>query len=198
MPIKPLVTAGIENVLNAFLYRAPALKTARQRLNGKVLRIVLKEFSTPLVLVFSERQLDVLGEWEGEADCSVITHMSVLPKLRDRQQMTALIRSGELEVEGDIQVVQNFVALSDQAEFDPAELLAPYIGDIAAEGISKTLRTGSAFLRKGLLRQQRYAAEVLTEEWRMAPGPLEVAWFAEETAAVERAVDALTKRLEKL
>nr|WP_226858892.1 SCP2 domain-containing protein [Enterobacter cloacae complex sp. P30BA] len=184
--------------MNAFLYRAPALKTARQRLNGKVLRIVLKEFSTPLVLVFSERQLDVLGEWEGEADCSVITHMSVLPKLRDRQQMTALIRSGELEVEGDIQVVQNFVALSDQAEFDPAELMAPYIGDIAAEGISKTLRTGSAFLLKGLLRQQRYAAEVLTEEWRMAPGPLEVAWFAEETAAVERAVDALTKRLEKL
>lgn len=47
---------------------------------------------------------------------------------------------------------------------------------------------------KSLQRQQRYAAEVLTEEWRMAPGPLEVAWFAEETAAVERAVDALTKR----
>ncbi|VEA44130.1 Protein YigP clustered withubiquinone biosynthetic genes [Salmonella enterica subsp. enterica] len=32
--------------------------------------------------------------------------------------------------------------------------------------------------------------------WRL--GPLEVAWFAEETAAVERAVDALTTRLEKL
>ena len=188
MPFKPLVTAGIENVLNAFLYRAPALKAARQRLNGKVLRIVLKEFSTPLVLVFSERQLDVLGEWEGEADCSVITHMSVLPKLRDRQQLTALIRSGELEVEGDIQVVQNFVALSDLA----------FIGDIAAEGIGKAIHGGTAFLRKNLQRQQRYAAEVLTEEWRMAPGPLEVAWFAEETAAVERAVDALTKRLEKL
>lgn len=198
MPIKPLVTAGIENVLNTFLYRSPALKTARQRLNGKVLRIVLKEFSTPLVLVFSERQLDVLGEWEGEADCSVITHMSVLPKLRDRQQLTALIRSGELEVEGDLQVVQNFVALADLAEFDPAELLAPYIGDIAAESISKVLRGGSSFLRKGLQRQQRYVAEVITEEWRMALGTLELAWFAEETSAVERAVDALTKRLEKL
>jgi len=198
MPIKPLVTAGIENVLNTFLYRSPALKTARQRLNGKVLRIVLKEFSTPLVLVFSERQLDVVGEWEGEADCSVITHMSVLPKLRDRQQLTALIRSGELEVEGELQVVQNFVALADLAEFDPAELLAPYIGDIAAESISKVLRGGSSFLRKGLQRQQRYVAEVITEEWRMAPGTLELAWFAEETSAVERAVDALTKRLEKL
>ena len=97
----------------------------------------------------------------------------MLPKLRDRQQLAALIRSGELEVQGDIQVVQNFVALADLAEFDPAELLAPYTGDIAAEGISKAMRGG-------------------------APGPLEVAWFAEETAAVERAVDALTKRLEKL
>lgn len=198
MPFKPLITAGIENVLNTFLYRSPALKTARQRLNGKVLRIVLKEFSTPLVLVFSERQLDVLGEWEGEADCSVITHMSVLPKLRDRQQLTALIRSGELEVSGDIQVVQNFVALTDLAEFDPAELLAPYIGDIAAEGISKAIHSGTSFLRKGVQRQQRYVAEVMTEEWRLAPGSLEVAWFAEETAAVARAVDALTTRLEKL
>ena len=198
MPFKPLISAGVENVLNTFLYRSPALKTARQRLNGKVLRVVLKEFSTPLVLVFSERQLDVLGEWEGEADCSVITHMSVLPKLRDRQQLTALIRSGELIVEGDIQVVQNFVALADLAEFDPAELLAPYTGDIAAESISKVLRGGAAFLSKGVKRQQRYVADVLTEEWRMAPGPLEMAWFAEESAAVERTVDALTKRIEKL
>lgn len=84
------------------------------------------------------------------------------------------------------------------AEFDPAELLAPYTGDIVAEGISKTLRGGATFLCRTVQRQQRYVAEAITEEWRMAPGPLEVAWFAEETAAVERAVDSLAKRLEKL
>ena len=198
MPFTPLVTAGIETALNTFLWRDKALKPARQRLLGKVLRVQLQDFATPVVLVFSERQVDVLGEWAGEADCTVITHASVLPKLRDRQQLTALIRSGELEVQGDIQVVQNFVALADLAEFDPAELLAPYTGDIAAEGISKALRGGAKFLRHGIQRQQRYVAEAITEEWRMAPGPLEVAWFAEETAAVESAVDALTRRLEKL
>ena len=190
MPFKPLVTAGIESLLNTFLYRSPALKTARSRLLGKVLRVEVKGFSTSLILVFSERQVDVLGEWAGDADCTVIAYASVLPKLRDRQQLTALIRSGEL--------VQNFVALADLAEFDPAELLAPYTGDIAAEGISKAMRGGAKFLHHGIKRQQRYVAEAITEEWRMAPGPLEVAWFAEETAAVERAVDALTKRLEKL
>ena len=181
MPFKPLVTAGIESLLNTFLYRSPALKTARSRLLGKVLRVEVKGFSTSLILVFSERQVDVLGEWAGDADCTVIAYASVLPK-----------------VQGDIQVVQNFVALADLAEFDPAELLAPYTGDIAAEGISKAMRGGAKFLHHGIKRQQRYVAEAITEEWRMAPGPLEVAWFAEETAAVERAVDALTKRLEKL
>ncbi|MEL4016675.1 ubiquinone biosynthesis protein UbiJ [Dryocola clanedunensis] len=198
MPFTPLVTAGLETVLNTFLWRDRGLKAARQRLLGKVLRVELREFSAPLVLSFSEQQIDVLGEWEGEADCVVITRMAVLPKLRDRQQLTALIRSGDLEVQGDLQVVQNWVALMDLAEFDPAELFAPYIGDVAAEGISKFFRGGSRLLKKGFSRNQQYLAEAITEEWRMAPGPLEVAWFAEETAAVERAVDALSARLDRL
>ncbi len=198
MPFTPLVTAGLESVLNTFLWRDRGLKAARQRLLGKVLRVELKEFSAPLVLVFSEQQIDVLGEWEGEADCRVTTRLAVLPKLRDRQQLTALIRSGDLEVQGDLQVVQNWVALMDLAEFDPVELLAPYLGDIAAEGISKVIRGGGKLLKKGISRNQHYLAEAITEEWRMAPGPLEVAWFAEETAAVERTVDAMSARLDKL
>lgn len=198
MPFTPLITAGIEGVLNTFLWRDRSLKSARQRLQGKTLRVTLKELSSPLVLVFSEQQLDVLSQWEGEADCNVTTRIGVLPKLRDRQQLTALIRSGELEVEGDIQVVQNLASLIDLAEFDPAELLAPYIGDIAAEGISKVARNGGNLLKKGFSRNRQYLAETLTEEWRVAPGQLEVAWFAEETAALARSVEAFSERLDKL
>lgn len=198
MPVTPMITAGIEGALNAFLYRDRALKSARQRLQGKVLRVALREFSTPLILIFSERQVDVLGQWEGETDCSVTTRLSVLPELRNRQQLTALIRRGDLEVEGDIQVVQNFVSLMDLAEFDPAELLAPYIGDIAAEGLSKVFRSGARIVKKSVGRNQRYLAEAVTEEWRMAPGSLEVAWFAEETDALARSLDALISRLDTL
>ncbi|WP_312329938.1 ubiquinone biosynthesis protein UbiJ [Atlantibacter hermannii] len=198
MPVTPMITAGIEGALNAFLYRDRALKSARRRLQGKVLRVALREFSTPLILIFSERQVDVLGQWEGETDCSVTTRLSVLPELRNRQQLTALIRRGDLEVEGDIQVVQNFASLMDLAEFDPAELLAPYIGDIAAEGLSKVFRSGARIVKKSVGRNQRYLAEAVTEEWRMAPGSLEVAWFAEETDALARSLDALISRLDTL
>ena len=75
----------------------------------------------------------------------MITRLSVLPKLRNRQQLTALIRSGDLEVQGDLQVVQNMVSLCDTAEFDPAELLAPYTGDIVAEGVGKSCAAALSF-----------------------------------------------------
>lgn len=198
MPFTSLVTASIERMLNSFLYQPRALKASRQRLQGKVLRVVLQEFTAPLVLVFSENQVDVLSQWEGEADCSVITRLSVLPKLRDKQQLTTLIRSGGLEVQGDIQVVQNLSSLLDLAEFSPEELLAPWTGDIAAHGIGKALSSSIDIISKRAKRSKRYMAEALTEEWRLAPGSLEVAWFAEESAALAHAVDALARRLEKL
>ncbi|BDH47614.1 SCP2 domain-containing protein [Salmonella enterica subsp. enterica serovar Choleraesuis] len=198
MPVTPLITAGIEQALNRFLYQDQALRAARQRLNGKVLRVTLNEFSAPLILVFSERQVDVLGQWEGEADCSLSTRLEVLPKLRDRQLLASLIKQGDLDVQGDIQVLQHFAALLDQADFDPAELLAPYTGDIIAEGASKVMRGGLRLMTSAMKRNQRYFAEAVTEEWRLAPPPLEQAWFAEEVSALERETDALQKRLERL
>ena len=108
------------------------------------------------------------------------------------------MRSGELVVDGDISVVQQLVALLDMAEWEPAEFLAPYVGDIAAQGVSQAVQGGFRFLQKGLKHQQNYVAQTLTEEWKMAPGPLEVVWFSDEVSALVRELDALDKRLEKL
>lgn len=198
MLLTPLLTGVLETSLNSLLFRDRSMKAARQRLVGKVLRIELEEFSSPLVLVFSEQCVDVLGQSEDSADCTVQTRVPVLLKLRDRQQLSPLMRSGDLIVEGDIQVVQQLVGLLDLAEWDPAEWLAPYVGDIAAQGLSQMVGKGISLLKSGVQSQQRYVAEALTEEWRMAPGPLEVVWFNEEVDAAARSVEALIARMDKL
>lgn len=164
--LSPLITAAIETSLNSVLFRDKSLKAARLRLAGKVLRIELREMSFPLLLVFSERQVDVLSRWDGDADCIVKTDVAVLVKLRDRQQLSSLMRSGELIVEDDIQVVQQLVTLLDLAEWEPAEWLAPYIGDIAAETIGQVVQKSSRFLSNQLQQQQNYLAEAITEEWK--------------------------------
>lgn len=198
MTLTPLLTAGLETALNQILYRDRGLKAARQRLNGRSLAIELAELKQPLIFIFSDRQVDVLGDWCDTPDCKVKTRLATLRKLRDRQQLTSLIRSGELEVEGDLQVVQQFSALIDLAELDPAEYLAPWIGDIAAQGISQAARRGLQLVRGNLDRKQSYLGQALTEEWRLAPGSLELAWFAEEVDAAARELAALETRLKQL
>ena len=198
MLLTPLLTAAIETPLNHLLYKEHSMKAARLRLAGKVLRIDLRELNSPLTLVFSENKVDVVGQWEGDADCTLTSQLSVLRKLRDRQQLSPLMRSGELVVEGDIQVVQQLVALLDMAEWDPAELLAPYLGDIAAQGLTQAVAGGFRFLQKGLQRRQGYVAEAVTEEWKLAPGKLELVWFSDEVSALERQLKALESRINKL
>jgi len=198
MTLTPLLTDSLESALNQILYRDRGLKAARQRLNGRSLAIVLAELQQPVTFVFSENQVDVIGAWGDTPDCTVKTRLATLPKLRDRQQLTALIRSGELEVEGDLQLVQQFSALLDLAELDPAEYLAPWIGDIAAEGLTKFARRGFNALRRDVERKQSYLGQTLTEEWRLAPGKLELAWFSEEVDALTRSLDALDARINQL
>lgn len=198
MLLTPLLTAAIETPLNYLIFKERSLKTARMRLVGKILRVELQELNSPLILVFSEHKVDVLAQWDGDADCTVATRLSVLQKLRDRQQLSPLMRSGELIVDGDISVVQQLVGLFDLIEWEPAELLAPYIGDIAAQGISQAVRGGFRFLQRGVKQQQSYVAQTITEEWKLAPGTLEVIGFSEEVSALSRELDALEKRVDKL
>lgn len=62
MLFTPLLTGALETSLNNLLFRDRSMKAARQRLAGKVLRIELEELASPLVLVFSELRVDVLGQ----------------------------------------------------------------------------------------------------------------------------------------
>ncbi|PHM78234.1 ubiquinone biosynthesis protein UbiJ [Xenorhabdus cabanillasii] len=191
----PVLTAFLETTLNHLLYRETVLKSARMRLAGKVLSIELKEIGTPLVLVFNERQLDVLSQWSGAVDCSMKTTLPALLKLRDRQYLSSLINSSEIVIEGDMQVIQRWSALLDMLEWDPAHYLSPYVGDIVAEGINRVMKNSISFARNTITKQKTYLTESLTEEWRMVPGALELAYFSEEVNAVANELSDMEKRL---
>lgn len=198
MLLMPLIAAALENGLNRLLYRDRAMTSARSRLKGKVLRVELAELDTPVILVFSELQLDVLTAWDGAADCHIRTHLSALPALSKRQQLAQMIRQGELEVDGDLQVVQQFVALLDMAQCDPADVLAPYTGDILAEGLTRSLHGRLQGIQRRWRDGQSRLSQTITDEWRLAPQALELAWFNEEVDGLARDGQALANRLQQL
>lgn len=198
MLFTPLISAGIERLLNTVLYRDSALKLARQQVQGKVLCLSLQEFATPLVLVFAEQQVDVLNHWQDKANANVTTRLVVLMQLRDRGQLTRLIRNGDLDVQGDMQFVQQVVALLDLARGDLAYWLSCGLGDVGGETLSRCLYASAGWLKRAAADVQCHLAQVLTEEWRLAPGVQEVNGFADESVALAGESDRLSRRLDKL
>lgn len=188
----------LQKMLNKFFYREVALKSARVRLIGKVLAIKLKELSQPLILICSEQRVDVSNQWPTPADCVIKSALVTLVQLKNKQQLSVLINDGKIIIEGDIQIVQHWSALLDAAQWDPAHYLAPYVGDVIAEGMSRWVKKGLIGII-GLLNQQKnHFKDVLVEEWRISPNTLEVLSFTDKVEKVAVDIEKLEQRLAKL
>lgn len=193
-----LVTALMETSLNHMLFKEKVLQPARMRLAGKVMSIELKELNKTLTLIFAENHVDVLSQWLEPADCTIKTSLFTLVKLKDKQQLSQLINRGDIVIEGDMQIVQHWSSLLDLAIWNPAHYLSPYIGDVAAEGLSKLLNKGASLASNIVKRQKNYVKDALIEEWKMAPNQLELIHFSDEVEQVESSLSALEQRLSQL
>ncbi|MEQ5113528.1 ubiquinone biosynthesis accessory factor UbiJ [Providencia vermicola] len=193
-----LITAMMETSLNHMLFKEKVLQPARMRLAGKVMSIELKELNKTLTLIFAENHVDVLSEWTEAADCTIKTSLFTLVKLKDKQQLSQLINHGDIVIEGDMQIVQHWSSLLDLAIWNPAHYLSPYIGDVAAEGVSKLLNKGVCLVTHLVKRQKTYVKDALIEEWKMAPSQLELVHFSDEVEQIESSMSTLEQRLSQL
>ncbi|CZF84880.1 SCP-2 sterol transfer family protein [Grimontia celer] len=195
MPLDPLVTAVVETSLNTLLKQDVESQRRLARLKGKVLRVRLTDISKQLVFVFSQ-QIDVLADFEGDADCDLALTISVAPQLKDKANLTKLIKEDKLHLDGDIDVAQQFSNLLNGLNPDIAEWLSHYTGDVVAHTLVRGAQQGLAFLKQMTERNQRYVGELVVEEWRLAPGALEVAYFADQVDDVQSQASRLSARLE--
>ncbi|EJK2116395.1 hypothetical protein BOO35_06665 [Vibrio navarrensis] len=197
MPFAPLITAAIETTLNVLFKDNPDLQRRLLRLKGQVIQIHLKELNQTLTFVFSQ-QIDVLADYEGQPDCYLSLNLSVLPQLREQANITRLIKQDQLVLDGDIQLAQKFAQLITDAKPDVEEWLSRITGDVVAHSAVQGARNVGEFLRAQAKKHQNHLGQVLTEEWRVAPGPLEVAHFCDQVDDLQSATAQLEARLTQL
>ncbi|KGK20438.1 SCP2 domain-containing protein [Vibrio navarrensis] len=197
MPFAPLITAAIETTLNVLFKDNPDLQRRLLRLKGQVIQIHLKELNQTLTFVFSQ-QIDVLADYEGQPDCYLSLNLSVLPQLREQANITRLIKQDQLVLDGDIQLAQKFAQLMTDAKPDVEEWLSRVTGDVVAHSAVQGARNVGEFLRTQAKKHQNHLGQVLTEEWRVAPGPLEVAHFCDQVDDLQSATAQLEARLTRL
>ncbi|PTP66373.1 ubiquinone biosynthesis accessory factor UbiJ [Vibrio splendidus] len=197
MPFDPLVTAVIETSLNTFVNDDPALVRRLSRLKGQIIQVNLKELNKTLTFVFSQ-QIDVLSEYEGQPDCYLSLNLSVLPELREQSNLTKLIKQDKLILEGDIQLAQKFAQLMTDCKPDLEEWLSRVTGDVVAHTVVQGVKNVGGFVAKQATKHQNHVAQVLTEEWKIAPAPLEVVHFCDQVDDVKSSVARLEAKLNAL
>ena len=197
MPFEPLMTAVIETSLNTLIQDDPDLVRRLARLKGQVIQVHLKEFDKRLTFVFSQ-QVDVLAHYEGTPDCTLSLNVSVLPELKDQSNITKLIKQDKLELDGDIQLAQSFSQLITQCKPDIEEWISRVTGDVVAHTLVQGVTQIGQFARTQIRHQQDYLAQVVTEEWRLAPPPLEVAHFCDQVDEVKSQAARVEAKLNQL
>ncbi len=197
MPFDPLVTAVVETTLNTLIKDDPELGRRLARLKGQVIQVHLKEINKTLTFVFSQ-QIDVLANYEGEPDCYLSLNLAVLPELRDQSNITKLIKQDKLVLEGDIQLAQKFSQLMTDCKPDIEEWLSRVTGDVVAHTVIKGAENFGQFVKAQASKHQNHLAQVITEEWKVAPAPLEVAHFCDQVDELKSHAARVEAKLNQL
>ncbi|WP_318437428.1 ubiquinone biosynthesis accessory factor UbiJ [Photobacterium leiognathi] len=197
MPIDAFVTGAVETALNQLIKDDADSQRRLTRLRGKVISVKLNEFNKTMYFVFSH-QIDVLAGFEGEVDCQLALNLSVLPELRQQANLTQLIKADKLALDGDLQLAQYFSSLLSGLKPDFEDKLSEYTGDVVAHTLVSSVKSGSRFIRQGIKNRQRDLAEVITEEWRLLPQPLEMMHFCDQVDDLKSDVARFEARLNQL
>ena len=196
MPLDNLVCGLLETSVNKLQQLDASALQRRKQLNGTIIGVLLKEINRPLYFVISSQQIDILSEYEGQVDCFIRLNISALKELQNNHQLTHLIKTEQLEVEGDIHTVQRFASLITEMDIDWEQHLSTYIGDILAHKFCYQFKQCRQNVSLQIKKFERHSAEYITEELKIAPGPLEVMYFCEQVNDLKKQTDALEKRIQ--
>ncbi|QIW16573.1 hypothetical protein A4G20_09635 [Pasteurellaceae bacterium RH1A] len=193
-----LLLGGIETLFNQLLNRSPHTAAQLRKLAGKVLHIELNSPQLNLFLLFSEKQSDWLSVYEGEADCAVSLSLQTLPKLAKKRELTELINNQSLILKGDIEVLQHFASLLEGLEKDPAELLSPLLGDVAAQASTDLASKLFQKAKKQAQTNQAHLVENLLQERPVLVHRLQLLHFYDEVEALNQRLIQLEEKIKGL
>lgn len=195
MPLENLLCGLLETGLNKLQRLDQHGLQRRKMLDGKIVGVMPKELNKPLYFIIDRQQIDISNEFAGQTDCFIRFNLSALKELQDNHQLTHLIKSEQLEIEGDTQLAQQFAQLLMAMEIDWEEQLSAMIGDVFAHKLCYYGKSVHQKVSAELNKIKIHHALFITDEAKLAPGSLEVAHFCEQVDEISRKVQHLEKRI---
>lgn len=192
---KTLALSGAERVLNRALQFDPLASQKLRALEGKMIGMQGHCPSFTLGLSLEENRITFSG-FEDLTSANACLHGSTFDLLHLlRSQTSPTWANSGITVQGDLDLVQHFLSMTQHMDIDWEEWLSVYLGDIAAHEIGRQGRRFRRWAQKVRRSMLRNAREYLLYESKAVVGPQELNAFSSEISTIVDAVNALETRI---
>lgn len=185
----------VEIVINRLIGLDAACRLAP--LAGKVIGVEFRNLPVQWFLRVSDRAIHFIDE-PARVDTRLRGTPIALVAMGLSRSGTRGLFSGDVEIEGDLDVGRAFKRFLDDLDIDWEEHLAAFIGDTLAHHVGSAIRNAGAWGRNVAHTLSIDAAEYFQEESRDLPLPLEVREFLDQVDQVRIDVDRLVARINRL
>lgn len=198
LPLLPQFACSLaESLVARLIAMDPDAIGQLKRLQGRQLAFRLKEWPHSIVLTASHDRI-VFNQHEENVDCHISTDLASLKLLRDPSQLTRLIRNDALQIDGDIQVAQQYSHFFQALNPDWQQHLSGYVGDAMAHKLALSLQQIRQYINQKAELLSQDLTELAQDELRLSPCSGELSRFSDDVSQLAARADKLQQQLDKL
>ncbi|RVU81420.1 Sterol-binding domain protein [Leucothrix sargassi] len=198
MKLPMSVLSIIERALNAYLKLDGEAFEREAQLAGKVVALHIKVLDIRLYFDISESDIQVLGEYGGEADATISGSLTSLVRLSQSEDSASMMLESDVEIKGDMRMAESFSRLLSDASIDWEEILSKWVGDPAAYQTGKAVRLSNGWIKESVHSMKENTSEYLSEETRVVAAEAEVDLYMKDVDELRFAVERLEARIKVL
>ena len=167
-------------------------------MQGQVILIELAGFGTRFYLVPGRDRLQLFGAYDAVADCTLRGTPLALARLGLAERRTDSLFAGEVAVEGDTALAQQFGEFVAGLDIDWEEQLSRLTGDAVAHQVGNVARGAHQWRQRSTDSLARTLKNYLQEEARLVPTDYEVRDLIAGVDTLRDDVERLAARVERL
>jgi ubiquinone biosynthesis protein UbiJ len=192
-----LLVALLEDAGNRVLRLDPDTLHRLGELQGRVVRLVFTDLQVELFLVPSAAGLRVLTRSPQSPDCTLRGRLPAFARLATGGQ-PGLFFSGELAIDGDVDLGHRMQHILARLEIDWEEPLSRVVGDVAAHALGSMVRGARAWQQRALNTLAEDLADYLQEERRALPSRYALDRYVREVDDLRADCERLAQRVARL
>ena len=198
MSLPQTICAALEVAMNRYFALDEVAFAALADLEGRIIEIHFSGLNESLYLFPGMDGLMVLSDFDGEADTRLVGTPIALAQLSLAKNPADVLFSGDVKIEGDTRLGQQFKKILSQIDIDWEEQLSQYVGDIAAHQLGNGVRKFSAWMQRNQQSANLDMGEYLQEESRLSPAAAEINYFIVQVDELRQGTDRLQARIKRL